>query len=164
MRTPFLLLLILGLIGCDNTSSLSPQPFCLESTPTEGISPIDVEGWPASCDASLPLDTSVYCSLIPEERLPLTDLAKCWLPQYQFEIGRKLFFRNEGGDIQPFTLNHKEHLLARRVNFYDPCPEDTTKFIGHCYEPELYYFILESDDTDLRLYVESASWPFRHII
>ena len=59
-----------------------------------------------------------------------------------------------------FNLTQKEHLLVRRVLFYDPCEEDTTKFVGHCYEPEMFYFTLENEESNLLLYVEMAMMRF----
>lgn len=131
-----------------------PEPFCLNSSPSMGVSPIDVNGSVANCNTQFPIDTSRWCEIIPKETLLLEEEAKCWVPQYQFDIGQSFTYNNAAGQSITLTLTDKAHLLGNRIYTSERCETNANKRKGHCYESELFYITLKDATNKIEYYIE----------
>lgn len=129
-------------------------PFCLNSSPTLGVSPIDLDSSSPNCNAQFPIDTSQWCEIIPKETLLLGEDAKCWIPQYQFDIGKTFTYNNTADQSITMTLTDKAHLLVNRIYNSEACEENDSQRKGYCYESELFYITLNDAINNIEYYIE----------
>ena len=156
-------LILFLFLCCKKKSTNIKEPFFLNSSPTQGISPININDdengntFQPNCDAQFLMDTSAWCEIVQKESLLLEDVDKYWVPQYEFDIGKQFNYKNEAGQSLTLTLTKKGHLLVNRILNSERCEENSDKMRGHCYESEIFYIILKNEVEDIEFYIEMAA-------
>ena len=164
----YIFFVIICLIGCqEDSSDMMDQidyqfPFCIETSPSAGISPIDLNGdFGQTCDDQTGVDQAEWCEIVPAETLLLGENAKCWMPQYQFEIGKSFTYNDANGQSKNLTLTDKDHLIVKRIYNSESCDEEAEKRSGLCYDSELIYIVLKDSENEIEYYIEMRNRMIR---
>lgn len=148
--------------GCKKDSEMNqeslPPEYCITSTPMSGNLPVGY-----SCnieELSMLPDPHYYCDVEHVGTLMLPEVSKCWIPQYQFEIGQTFEYQNSQGEKIELTLSEKNHVLDPEILDQEEC--DTANYnLGLCYDVETYYIMLSNEDEEIKLYIEMGIDLFR---
>lgn len=152
-----LFVILIFFIACtkESTEFNLKAEFCLDTTPSLGISPNDIDSdFTTKCNGDFTIDSSNFCEVIQKETLLLENTAKCWIPQYQYDIGKIFTYNNASGQSINLRLSNKGHLLVNRITEGERCELDSTKRVGHCNEIELYYISLIDSENEIEYYIE----------
>jgi len=129
----------------DTTITLNPvsQIYCLESDPD--LSEVS-DGGNCPEQGSGP-DAAIFCTPIIQGQSTLSDSAKCWIPQFYFDLGHKFNYRSENGDLLEMEIESKEHKVTYRplLMEYD-ADSDSCIYNIHCYAVEIYNLVLGSEN------------------
>ncbi|MEL6863181.1 MAG: hypothetical protein AAFP19_02125 [Bacteroidota bacterium] len=152
MKNLIFLAIILAVSNFSDTSTENlfptPDPYCLSSLPISGVLPIG-----DTCEEdTLSPEYVRWCDVIQMDTVMLEESSKCWIPQYQFDIGKEFYYEKESGDLAMFTLTDKGHIFSQKVLKTEAC--DTSEYaLALCYTIESYYIILENFDDQIELYI-----------
>lgn len=161
------LIIITVLLSCEKKNEPQPQPnyvavpdpYCLSSAPVPGILPIG-----DTCDTAqmaMNPDPSFWCDVIHVDTLLLSEISKCWIPQFKFDIGEIFEYKNSSNQTIELTLTDKNHVLAQRILDSEEC--DSSEYnLGLCYDIEAYYITLENEEKSIKIYIEMGIDLFRN--
>lgn len=96
------------------------------------------------------------CLSIEEvERLyTFNDSSRIYLPWSCLEIGERIFYENEIGDITYFSIISKEHILTKNWFFWETC----ATLPNYCFNIEDYSIKLVSEDRKYELSLSLSMW------